>query len=130
MANDPWDRLGLSGTWELQPDAAIPPPGGRVISLVFRGGSVAGMAGVNRYRGRVEVHPDRAATQPVSGHLRFGPLATTLMAGPPAAMAAEQAYLAALSRTDGFRVAGEALHLLVQGQPLLTFRRAPSALTC
>lgn len=129
MAEDLFDRTGLSGTWQLQSPVAQPPARAE-ITLQLRAGSVAGMSGVNRYRGQVEVQPDADVSPGVAGRLQFGPLATTLMAGPPAAMAAEQAFLTALSQVDGFRLAGDALVLLTGGEPALHFRRAGQVMTC
>lgn len=77
----------LSGTWRVDgPDM----DGARgAATLTFEGdGMVFGCSGVNRVRGTWELADDV---------LTFGPLASTLMAGPAAAMAAEQALQSLLT---------------------------------
>lgn len=97
---------GLDGTsWELaelgpgQPLAAVE----RKPTLEFGAeGAVGGFSGVNRFRGKAMLEGDK---------LSFGPLATTRMAGPPAAMELEQRYLEALGRVAGYELTGGRLTL-------------------
>lgn len=64
------------------------------ITIEFAADKVSGFAGVNRYNGSYETQAD--------GSIEFGPLATTKMAGPPEAMAAEAAYLKALQEASHY----------------------------
>lgn len=64
------------------------------ITIEFAVDKVSGFAGVNRYTGSFETEPD--------GSIKFGPLATTKMAGTPEAMAAESAYLKALQAVSRY----------------------------
>jgi putative lipoprotein len=70
---------------------------------------VSGSGGCNRLTGSFET---------TGGELRFGPLATTLMACPEPVMHRETAFLATLARTTGFRLDEEGLALL-DGSDLL-----------
>jgi heat shock protein HslJ len=88
------------------------------VTLGFQEERAGGRAPVNRYFGMCRELPD--------GGLEIGPLGMTLMAGPPAAMAAETAYMAVLERVRGFRVGvGELLLLDAEGAVVATFQ--PSA---
>jgi copper homeostasis protein (lipoprotein) len=64
---------------------------------------VAGSGGVNRLMGTFSL---------AEGELSFGPLATTLMAGPEEAMARERAFLDALAGVTSYRLDGGSLTLL------------------
>lgn len=64
------------------------------ITIEFTADEVSGFAGVNRYMGSYETASD--------GTIKFGPLATTKMAGTPEAMAAEAAYLRALEAANHY----------------------------
>ena len=66
----------------------------------------AGSGGVNRLMGGY-------ASDGIG--LTFGQTATTMMAGPPEAMAQEQLIVAALQRVRGFRIAGSQLTLIDGG---------------
>ena len=70
----------------------------------------AGMAGVNRFRGRYDLDARR---------LEFVELATTRMAGPDELMSLEQAYLEALERIDGWRRVEGGLELLAGEEVLM-----------
>lgn len=76
---------------------------------------VSGFSGVNRYSGSY------VAT--AAGNLKFGPMASTKMAGPDDAMAAEAVYLNLLERVTSYRMSGDQLVLLGSQQELLTFAR-------
>lgn len=62
-----------------------------------------GYSGVNSFAGTFESN---------AAGLKFGPLAATRRAGPPAAMAFESAYFKALAATRSYRISGDALELL------------------
>jgi len=64
---------------------------------------VAGSGGVNRILGTFVLAEDE---------LRFGPLATTMMAGPEGALERERAFLDVLARVTGSRLEGASLTLL------------------
>ena len=64
---------------------------------------VTGSGGVNRLTGHFALSGDE---------LRFGPLATTRMAGPEGAMRREDAFFAALARVTSYALDGRTLALL------------------
>lgn len=103
--------------WHLTRGILIPPD--TTITARFVDGTVAGHAGVNRYR----------AEYVIDGHgLRIGPAATTRMAGPPDAAAAEGAFLTLLEATAGFRLGDEGRTLGLTdavGDETLGFAAAP-----
>ncbi len=65
------------------------------ITLGFQDGRAGGRSAVNRYFGMCS---DRGG-----GALALGPFGTTMMAGPPHAMAAEAAYHSLLDQVRGIR---------------------------
>ena len=88
------------------------------VTLGFQADRAGGKGPVNRYFGTCAAASD--------GTLALGPFGMTMMAGPPAAMAAEQAYMGLLERVTGFRLAGDRLELLdALGSSVLTY--VPSA---
>ncbi len=75
-------------------------------------GRFSGSGGVNRLMGGYTLD---------GSSLVFGNAASTMMAGPPEAMAQEQTIIAVLGRVRGFRVVGDRLTLLDEsGRPVLT----------
>lgn len=106
---------GLVANWTLSgaSDAAILPSLG--ITLEFTDTDASGFGGVNRYMTTFTSGPE--------GDLDFGEIATTMMAGPEDAMAAEQAYIAALGTVTGYTVAGDELDLFVDETQILTFAK-------
>ena len=89
------------------------------VTLGFQEGRAGGRAPVNRYFGTCR---DLGA-----GGLELGPFGMTMMAGPPAAMAAETLFLGLLERVRGYRRPEEDVLVLVDddGAELLALR--PSA---
>jgi heat shock protein HslJ len=80
-------------------------------------GRAGGKAPVNRYFGSIHELGD--------GRVELGPFGMTMMAGPPHAMAAEQAFLRLLERVRGFHAAQGTLVLLDEaGDELLAFEPA------
>ena len=71
---------------------------------------VTGSGGVNRLTGHFALTGDE---------LRFGPLATTRMAGPESAMQREAAFLAALERVTSYALDGRTLTLLAEDDPVV-----------
>lgn len=72
----------------------------------------SGFSGVNRFFGGYERTGDK---------LKFGALAGTMMAGPPAEMAVETAYHDALGKVSQWRISKGALELLQGEKVLLRF---------
>ena len=89
-----------------------------LVSLGFQDGRAGGRAPVNRYFGMCADGPD--------GSLTLGPFGMTMMAGPPAAMSAETAYLRLLEQVRDVRI-GEGRLVLrdADGAELVEF--VPSA---
>ncbi len=93
------------GSWRVVEIAIagelVPPLKGRgPLSLDVADGKVAGNAGVNRFFGTV------------GDDGRPGPLATTMMAGPPDLMAQEQLYLGFLDSFDDIQTHDQGINLL------------------
>jgi len=86
------------------------------ITATFDGTKVSGFSGVNQYSGPYTASED--------GSFKVGEIAGTLMAGEPAAMAAEQAYLAALATCDTYKVADGKLTLYTGKQETLVYEQA------
>jgi heat shock protein HslJ len=106
----------LVGRWILVAvDGAPVPELGRVPTLeIAEDGSAGGVGGVNRFRTQL---------QAADGRLAFGETAATKMAGPPAAMELEAAYLTRLQKVTGFTVEGGTLRLFSGEDELLRFTR-------
>lgn len=110
----------LIGDWVLVAIDDEPIPDGKGSpTLNVVPGAITGFAGVNRYQSA----PARDLAT------LFGPLATTRMAGPPAAMELESRFLAALgAATDAYVLEeNQVLVLQSEDQPDLRFRRAGAA---
>ncbi|RYV50096.1 META domain-containing protein [Pengzhenrongella frigida] len=90
------------------------------ITAEFADGRLAGSSGVNRYTG--------GYTATSAGEFSVSEVASTMMAGPEPAMAAEAAYLELLASARGFRIEGDRLALLdAEDQEMLTFATGPDA---
>lgn len=103
-----WKLLDVNGGPVVVADQMREP------QLVLNGqdGRFAGSGGVNRLMGGYTVDGTT---------LTFSQVASTMMAGPPEAMAQEQVIVAALGRVRGYRITGDQLTLLDEtGQPVLT----------
>jgi heat shock protein HslJ len=85
------------------------------ITAEFAEGTLSGRAPVNSYNASYEVDGEA---------MEIGPIASTKMAGEPAAMAAEGAFFALLSTVTGFEQSSEELVLLAQDAPVLEFEPA------
>ena len=92
--------------------------GRQTLNLEARKKQALGNGGVNHFFGGYERTGDR---------LKFGPLACTEMAGPPADMKAEAAYHAALAEVSHWRMSEGALELLKDRTVLLRFIAAKAA---
>ncbi|HEX6867704.1 MAG TPA: META domain-containing protein, partial [Candidatus Limnocylindrales bacterium] len=112
------DAQTLEGTsWHLARGVEI--PDGVTITARFAGGTLSGQSGVNRYRADYELDGDR---------LRLGPAASTMMAGPEPAMAAEQGFLTLLGAVAGWQLADDGGLTLTDadGAAVLWFAAAPT----
>ena len=97
--------LGIEGDWELLEGtvAGMPIPEGDFrVTLLFKGGTVGGVAACNSYGGEYTAD---------DGFLRFGLMYQTEMACAEPAMSAENTFMDALSRVDSYEIAGEQLTL-------------------
>jgi heat shock protein HslJ len=86
------------------------------ITIEFAADAVSGFSGVNRYNG--------GYTSAKDGTLKFGALATTLMAGDEAAMKIESEYLAALAKVTNYSASDKLLDMFAGPDQTLTFTRA------
>ncbi|MEQ1800688.1 MAG: META domain-containing protein [Gammaproteobacteria bacterium] len=111
----------LSGTaWKLtgwsEPGVN---PQNFTITATFSDGRVAGKAAVNNYFA--------GYTEGPGAKLAVSQAGSTMMAGPPAAMQAEKAYLRLLGEVRSFSRADDALTLADSaGQMLLVYARVPA----
>ena len=113
MTNDPvtlaytqWTLVELDGEpVEIAADELAPS-----LVLDLEEARVTGSGGVNRLTGHFALTGDE---------LRFGPLATTRMAGPESAMQREGAFLAALERVTSYVLDGRTLTLLADDDPVV-----------
>jgi heat shock protein HslJ len=83
------------------------------ITIEFTDTAATGFGGVNQYSASFTSSPE--------GAMDFGEIASTMMAGPEDAMAAEQVYLEALRTVTGYTVTGDQLDLFVDQQQFLTY---------
>lgn len=97
----------LEGSWMLDVlgGASVDPAVDSQLNM--NGGKASGNSGVNTFTGSYEA--------PEDGVLTFGPLATTMMAGPDNAMQQEQAFLKALADTRTFTTKDSTLELMDDG---------------
>jgi len=108
----------LDGRWTLTDRRALggsPGDGGPEVTLEIEGGNVAASAGCNRAAGSIKEQ---------AGRLQIGPLATTMMACPPAVAKIEARYFGVLERGPSWRIDGDRLTLSAAGDTL-TFKRTP-----
>lgn len=80
----------------------VPPLEGSQLTLDVKGDRVSGTAGVNRFMGQMSSDG-------------FGPLATTMMAGPPERMEQEQRYLGFLDSAESAESTGAGIELVESG---------------
>jgi heat shock protein HslJ len=86
--------------------------------IVFKDGTVAGTAGCNRLSGSYQVD---------GSNVKFGPMASTMMACPEAPMAQEAAVMAAMSSAATYELTGDQLILKdASGKVVLTLAKAQS----
>lgn len=102
------------GTWlvdvlMVDGEMVSPLPGSRM-SLEFVEGRVGGGASINRFMGQF------------GDELLFGPLATTMMAGPPQLMEQEGRYLGLLSQAESMLVGPDELRLIANGDVIVVLK--------
>ena len=103
LAYTEWMLVELGGTpVEVEPDERLPH-----LVLDLEEAHVSGSGGVNRFTGTFALS---------EVELRFGPLATTRMAGPEPAMQRERAFLDALGRVTSYSLDGRMLTFLAADQ--------------
>jgi heat shock protein HslJ len=106
----------LAGSWSLTSAATSSVDlSAFAITLELAAPNASGFGGVNQYT--------TTFTSTAEGGLEFGPIASTKMAGPDDAMAAEQAYFTALDSVTGYTVVGGDLQLFAGEQVVLTYVR-------
>jgi len=106
----------LEGSWQLETLGGAKTDPAVVSQLNMNEGKASGNAGVNTFTGSYEA--------PQDGRVTFGPLATTMMAGPDAAMQQEQAFLKALAETKKFTTEDGALVLMDDSEGRLAVLKA------
>lgn len=102
-----WSVEGLAIGGELQP-----PLPGTEPTLEVEGDRVSGNATINRFMGALG-----------EGQRPFGPLATTMMAGPEEHMAQERIYLGHLAAVESIEVEKDEMRLVLDGLIVVTLRR-------
>jgi heat shock protein HslJ len=106
LAYTDWTLVELGGE-PVEIGADEPPPS---LTLDLEESRVSGWGGVNRLTGTFALSEDE---------LRFGPLATTRMAGPEDAVHCEREFLAALERVTTYDLDGRTLTLLAGDDAVL-----------
>ena len=105
---DQTDPTALDGTeWGLESwsESGLD-PAAAPITAIFAEGRISGLSGVNTYGGPYTTGPGDAFS--------VGEIASTMMAGPEAAMEAEAAYVRLLSEAASFELDGDALTLFAE----------------
>lgn len=109
------DPAKLEGSWKLEsfggPTELVPADATVTTDMTLAAGNANGNGGVNTFSGTYETPGDNALT--------FGPIASTKMAGPEAAMAQETKFFAALEKTEHFEFDGDKLVLSDAGNDTL-----------
>lgn len=107
LAYTGWTLVELDGEpVEIAADELTP-----TLVLDLEEARVTGSGGVNRLTGHFALS---------GSELRFGPLATTRMAGPESAMQREAAFLAALERVTSYALEGRTLTLLADDEVVVS----------
>ena len=107
-----WKATAISGV------TAVLTEKGTEVTAAFDAGKLSGSGGVNRYTATYETQS--------GDKIKISQPASTLMAGPPKAMAQEQAYFAALTKVTKFAVTADSLTLMDdQGTTLVSYTVVP-----
>lgn len=113
--------LRLGQTWYLLGGlvSELGTPTTSPVTLQFDQDRAGGQGPVNSYSAEYTAEP--------TGSLTFGMVASTLMAGPPEATAAETAYFAALAEVDGYTTVQAGQLYLFEGEDnVLVFSTTPA----
>ena len=109
LAYTEWTLVELDGEpLEIGPDEIQP-----MVVLDLEESRVSGSGGVNRLTGTFALS---------ESELRFGPLATTRMAGPEHTMRLEERFVAALGRVTSYELDGATLTLLAEDEAVARLR--------
>ena len=111
-------QSGVSGTsWKLVPSSlGVTVPASTEVTLAFASGKASGTSGCNRFSGPYIVSG--------TDGLKFGDLAQTMMACPPAESAVESAVTTKLGKVARYEIVNNQLGLLdAFGKTLLTYDR-------
>lgn len=111
MSPDSLDGVWVVTRYRSDDELVEPSPVGHEPTLEIEGDRLSGTMGVNRLMGRLE------------NGLPSGPLATTMMAGPPEAMGQEDRLLALLQETDHIEADSDGMRMSGDGLVLIEFRR-------
>jgi len=104
--------------WQLADWSESGDPSAFKITANFAEGQMAGKSGVNNYFGPYTAGPGDKFT--------IGPTGSTMMAGPPEAMEAEQSFFRLLEQVRTYRRTGGELTLAdADSKALLTFTASP-----
>jgi len=111
----------IVGTWIVQTIDGVPVSEMMEKSLrspsltILEDGTINGFSGVNTFRGSL------SPADMANGVFEPGPMAMTMMAGPPDAMRVESRFMQDLNAANGFTIVGNTLNLTEGGMTLLTF---------
>jgi heat shock protein HslJ len=107
LSGTSWLLSGASSTTAPLTDSGI--------TLEFTFNQARGNGGVNSYSATYAAHDD--------GRIKLGPIISTMVAGDPAKMKAEAAYLATLQKVTGYSVSGGLLDLFTGPDQVLTYAK-------
>ncbi len=91
----------IEGDWQLVTVGGAPAVAGSEATMLLAGGKATGTTGCNRYNGTYTLNG--------TDGIKFGPIASTMMACAGPVMTQEQAFNAALTATTTYSVAGTTL---------------------
>lgn len=110
--------MRAEGRWVVETLAVggelVPPLEGTTLTLELDSARVGGSGGINRFMGALNQEPPPL----------FGPLATTMRAGPPDHMAQEDIYLRHLGAVDGLEVEAGEIRLVSGDLVVVTLKPA------
>lgn len=110
-----WALIELNGKAVVAPAGEQGPP---TLRFDAEKKQVSGFSGVNHFFGGAEKEGEK---------LKLGPLAGTMMAGPPEAMAVESAFLKVLESANRWRIADGKLELRRDEEVVARFSVKPAA---
>ena len=113
LENTEWTLIELNGVATTASAGMMPP------TIHFDGQSlqVSGNSGINRFGGKYQLDGDK---------VEFGPMRSTMMAGPPEAMELEATFLKALSEMTSWRIHESRLEFLKGDGVIARFSSKPA----